>query len=370
MKRLPKDIAELTAFRAFAAAWVVLFHFYDNSSLLASLDTHLFNKGYLGVDAFFILSGFILGHVYGGEKLSNRDSYVSFLWNRFARVYPLHLFTLLLFIFLYVAGSKLHFLSGATGMRWDHLPFHILLLHAWGTTDGHSWNFPSWSISAEAFAYLLFPWLLQFSHRIQPARGFILSVVAFLFANWAVAFQGARLTGLMYNFGIVRILFEFSMGLSLCRLLRARPGLFPRFSLWLSSAALVIMAHLGMSDALIVLTFPIIIGGLAERAKDSSAGIMRSCWLVYFGKVSYSTYLIHYAVQLVFLGMAKKYYALNSELPTWAWLCMVTSVYFASMVCYHMVEEPARKSIRDLVSRKYVKAPSSNVDNAIVLIHP
>ena len=96
-------IHSLTALRFFAAAWVVLFSYWPK---LAGADVpQIVQRGYLGVELFFTLSGFILCHVYLHGFGERRFSYGSFLWNRLARIYPLHLATCLGLIGLALAAG-------------------------------------------------------------------------------------------------------------------------------------------------------------------------------------------------------------------------------------------------------------------------
>ena len=88
---MPQNIKPLTAMRFFAAMWVVAMDYTPSLGLGMS---SLVAKGYLGVELFFVLSGFILSHVYMESFGERRFSYPDFLWARLARVYPVHLATL------------------------------------------------------------------------------------------------------------------------------------------------------------------------------------------------------------------------------------------------------------------------------------
>ena len=88
---MPQILKPLTAMRFFAAMWVVAFHF--TPSLGGGMPA-LVAKGYLGVELFFVLSGFILSHVYMESFGDRRFRYPDFLWARLARIYPVHLATL------------------------------------------------------------------------------------------------------------------------------------------------------------------------------------------------------------------------------------------------------------------------------------
>src|SRR5258708_40084565 len=101
-------MANLTNLRGIAAVWVVLFHF---QSLIVQVilpqQTKLVAKGYLMVDLFFIMSGFIICHVYQQSFQAGltAGSFRRFIVARFARIYPLHLFTLL-FLIILIAATK------------------------------------------------------------------------------------------------------------------------------------------------------------------------------------------------------------------------------------------------------------------------
>jgi peptidoglycan/LPS O-acetylase OafA/YrhL len=171
-----RDIPALTGLRGVAALWVVAYHLREAS---ANGGTGLFDfgpadaliaHGYLGVDLFFVLSGFIIRHVYGcwfAEQVRPQDC-VRFLRYRIARLYPVHIVTLVLMLVLYGAaravGTHPHNLNSYSIFS---LLNNLTLTHAWWGAIG-SPNTPARSISA-----LLFPlgcWLLSRRPQVFPAR--------------------------------------------------------------------------------------------------------------------------------------------------------------------------------------------------------
>ena len=189
----PQVLHSLTSLRYLAAAWVVVFHFSNYFPRTALYEFKGARAGYLGVDFFFVLSGFILAHVYLAKIRDRRFDYWGFIVRRVARVYPMHVATLLLTIVLSLIGARLGW-----GFRvwdlgsWLHLPRamvmrglfdQLVLIHAWGATPGLMFNLPSWSISAEWFAYLAFPALvLLLRWRGLPIWLLVLLAAAFLVA--------------------------------------------------------------------------------------------------------------------------------------------------------------------------------------------
>src|SRR5690606_718800 len=162
----PPDLRALTTLRFLAALWVVLFSAWPH--LDVGFVPTAVTKGYLGVEVFFVLSGFILSHVYL-ESAGRGDgfSYRGFLWARIARVYPMHLVTLAGMIGLGVAATVAGLTVSDSLLGWRSLPAHLSLTHAWGLASSAAFNHPSWSISAEWFAYLSFPAFAFVAWRID-----------------------------------------------------------------------------------------------------------------------------------------------------------------------------------------------------------
>src|SRR5579863_1188837 len=157
------EIKSLTGLRGIAALYVVVFHFVIGQQFTNPFTT-LIAHGYLAVDVFFVLSGFVMTLTYNhlfeeGYSLSNN---IRFLGRRIARVYPLYLAGSLCALILIRAG-----LLEPPHLKLDlALLWNLLMVQSWGITE--SLDGPGWSISAEWAAYLLFPiFLLVFvEHRL------------------------------------------------------------------------------------------------------------------------------------------------------------------------------------------------------------
>ncbi|MBW8882454.1 MAG: acyltransferase, partial [Asticcacaulis sp.] len=192
--------------------WVVSFHFWPN---IGKAMPAVIAKGYLGVELFFVLSGFILSHVYLEAFRTGRFSYRDFLWARLARIYPLHLAITaglgLLILALAVAGVH----AGDKLVVWSSLPAQLTLTQAWGLAPHGGWNHPSWSISAEWFAYLTFPAFAMAALGLwrRPRLAFALAVA--LLVGLYIGFEaiaGFPLTRATMFWGALRIVPCFALG--------------------------------------------------------------------------------------------------------------------------------------------------------------
>lgn len=360
-----KQLLELTSVRAFAALTVVFFHMYQpNPGEAPSLWRRLIRDGHLGVDFFFILSGFILTHVYISRWRAGDFKYRPFLWARFARIYPLHLTMIILFLAAYGLAEFMGF-DDLGGMRWDHLHWHVLLLHSWGFTETHSWNFPSWSVSAEAFAYLAFPAFLFLLPLRRPWLTAAIATTMLLTAWFTLSDRGITLTKLMYDFGIVRILFEFCLGIAVY-LVYEQMHIGPVLASSISGISFLIVlavAAIQGPEIISVLMFATIILGLGFRSQSPKPSLLRSPALVYLGEISYSTYMVH----LLILMAARKIF--EKVTPGLEWgglpgvLMTLTVIYIGSIVFHHGVEVPARWFLRHRPSQSRSQPPQIPAPN-------
>ncbi len=206
--------------RGVAALLVAFFHLRFGISGVPMFDYYVFsfrfgNRGYLWVDFFFILSGFILTYRYRDvcRRLRPRV-YADFIWHRFARIWPLHLVTLV------GAALYLGYKNGAAYVSPSAFIANFFLVHGWAHYFPPPLNFPSWSLSDEWGAYLVLP--LYFFAVARLRSGIIhLVLIVVLFAGlvwYANAFGHGTLDLLRERGGLERCLFQVGIGVSLYQL--------------------------------------------------------------------------------------------------------------------------------------------------------
>ncbi|MEI9985245.1 MAG: acyltransferase [Aliidongia sp.] len=184
----PAHWSALDSLRGLAAVSVVLFHMTWTSPLYP---LPFVRNGYLMVDLFFVLSGFVIASAYGG-RISSPQALGRFLWLRFWRLYPVHLVFLIVFVAVEVAKYIAEYRYGihanhpALGPGWTgDLVANLLLVQ--GLTNGAaSFNGPSWSISVECAVYLMFAGLslAARSRAVVAATSCALSVTGLLLFAW------------------------------------------------------------------------------------------------------------------------------------------------------------------------------------------
>jgi peptidoglycan/LPS O-acetylase OafA/YrhL len=315
----------------------------------------LFGKGYLAVDLFFMLSGFVLWLNYAdsirGRGLSAAPH---FLGRRLARIWPLHAFVL--------SGAVAFALArelGGTANRvqypWSELPMHLLLVQNWGFTDRLTWNDPAWSISCEFAAYLLFPLLAVTIDWRRVPSGTLLAIVGLLAAalHLIMSVNGASTLGDdIPRFGLLRALIEFCIGTILCALwMRRRDGspLRPLFALTPLGVATMFGAVPETLGAPLCFALLLLALGLTP---SSRANPFSWRWVVYLGEISYATYLAHFLLYIAF-KLAFVEDPTNVSLPMVG--LFLATVLAASVLLHHGLERPAQRAINGSLTQKRLR---------------
>ena len=353
-------IPALTGVRAFAAFLVLALHASQNFPNSLS-DLAIIHHGYLGVDLFFILSGFIITHVYASHMASfNLRALQIFLWHRFIRLFPAHA-TVLIFLVIVIAGAKSFNIQLNEPESWDFsvLPWHFLMMHAWGTTSISGWNAPSWSVSAEWFAYLIFPLalpgMLIFSKRaVLPTAFFVLVLSAFIFhvQGWTIKTAWIGIPALL------RVTSEFLCGMLIYRASRMDGyGLASPISDVLAFGSLILFC-LGtvfkLADVGLILLLAILILGVSGPGPGVRT-LFSNRLVLWLGEISYSIYVVHFPVVLILRHGSERmphHNLLDSpSARIGMFLVSLAMTVIAATIFYYVVENPTRRYLRNAAGR-------------------
>jgi len=345
----PAHIRPLTSLRFFAALWVVLFHYWPHLAVAGT--PSLVAKGYLGVELFFVLSGFILCHVYLPGFEAGRFKYGDFLWARIARIYPLHLATLIGIGLMAVIAIALGLSVDPNVLSLPALPANLALLQAWGFAPVAGWNHPSWSISAEWFAYLSFPVFATATIALRRWPGVAVAGALALLAVMYVGFEritGFPLTKANIEWGALRIIPSFSLGCAL--FLAWRTSAADRRKALAGTAffllAALACAYFEAPDMLTVAAFGGLIISLAQVSKGGGRLGSHPAF-VYLGEVSFAIYMVCIPWEVLFVNLAVKTFHLPSkQLPLPLWIIFVVSLIPMAAMAHHLIERPARERVR------------------------
>jgi peptidoglycan/LPS O-acetylase OafA/YrhL len=321
----------------------------------------LVQHGYLGVDLFFVLSGFIIAHVYLYDLVPARAKPLCiFLWHRFVRLFPAHA-TILLGLVVLVAGGRSAGFDFNEPQHWNYrdLPWHFLMVHAWGTTDIAGWNAPSWSISVEWFAYLPFPAVtagtLALPRRAALPLAFatlLIGAVLFDVYRWSIeaAWIGPP--------ALLRVASEFICGVLLYRAVRIdRTSLSLVQSDWLAFGGLLGFcagAFFSANDFVLIACLAVLIAGVSGPGTGVRVvfGCRPAVWL---GGISYSTYLVHFPVLLVLRHVTDHISFLRATESESIRLTLFVGslgiVIGAASLLYYVVENPSRRRLRGLFGK-------------------
>jgi peptidoglycan/LPS O-acetylase OafA/YrhL len=338
----------LTGLRALAALWVVLFHYRTDLEALApwlAPFDRLLGAGYLGVDLFFPLSGFVLAYNYADVLRSfSWRSTRAFVQNRFARVWPVHVVTLHVDLAMAVAAGTIGVGEGGHRRTGEAYVQNLFMVHSWWN-DRPSFNGPAWSISSEWFAYLLSPLLFLAVGRVRRSRVLLLLAAAAYAAMLVTYAVFALPNGNLEHLFFVRILGEFLGGAFLC-LAWVRGGvslrrLLPLLPLGLLAVALVPAASSG--DYWMAPVLGVSVAALAASSGWTARWLSTS-WMVAAGEASYCLYMTHYLLQPVVRGLREW-----GDGTWWtaalALLAVAATLGGAAWLVHVAVERPARRRL-------------------------
>jgi len=360
-------ITNLTPMRGIAAILVVIFHFEIVLVLFLPREiSRFFSKCYLMVDLFFIMSGFIIYHVYGEFFKHNihTTTFNKYIRARLARVYPLHIFTLILTILLVVSQ---HF-------KWNEffnlhaIPTHLLMLQSFGLHSIYTWNVPAWSISAEFAAYIIFPVFAFMLYRFKNSTPIVISALIF-FIYWLLAFKFSKANGTTgrfnldqtYDYGYLRGIAGFLAGGMIYQLFLKKIFWFLKADAMLFVLFVLLFAclHYGVTDLVFIPVFLLLVLSAAYNTGHIKR-FLSNRFLQWLGDISYSVYLMQFPLMILVIVSLPHFgiswngvYSLH--LPYWqaalSCILFLAVLIGVSALSYHYIERPFRKLINGKIRR-------------------
>lgn len=363
----------LDGLRGVAAMLVIWYHFFEGFA--TSPTDQMMNHGYLAVDFFFVLSGFVLGYAYD-DRWKNGLTVRRFLLRRVIRLQPLVVLTVII-------GAVAYILQGS--VKWDGTPVPLstllpaLLLGVFlipvlpgmsaevrGNGEMFPLNGPSWSLFFEYIGSILYAVVL---HRLslRTLRVVVaLSAVA-LAASAVFDMSGAYHLGMGwtlsdYGFvgGFLRLSFSFSAGLLLCRAFRPRRI---RGAFWICSAMLAMIMACpyvggpepsmlnGIYDSICsLLLFPAIVY-IGACGTTTDAFSTRTC--SFLGALSYPIYIIHYPVMYMFYAWVWAAPAERTFSAIWP-VCaaLFAGIILMALTAYRCYDLPVRRRLTSLFLKR------------------
>lgn len=375
----------LDGLRGVAAFMVILFHCFETYAPV--IGRQIINHGYLAVDFFFVLSGFVIGYAY--DDRWDKMSYWGFFKRRLVRLHPMVIMGM-------VVGACLFFFADGMFPLTTQIPawkFFLCLvmglfllpcpnsldIRGWGELN--SFNGPAWSLTYEYIGNILYAFIFR---KLPKAILAVLCVLAaFLTLNLTMGWDvfnlfpypkydvigGWSLEPAQILVGFTRLLYPFLCGLLISRILpshmtEANPSGSPlrlRGGFWWCALMLIaifsipqILGKSGVADGLyqavsIIVLFPIVVLiGAGSRISDPrSAKVCK-----FLGDISYPIYITHYPLMYMQMGWA----ASHQEAPLWMHICVNAGVVILAIglawACLKLYDEPVRKWLTDNVLKR------------------
>lgn len=330
-------------FRGLAAIMVILFHLQHLDLLAGNM---FITKSDIFVDFFFVLSGFVITHS-NYDKLTDLASIKPFAIKRFKRLYPLHLFTLLLVLLFetFRFGVNRNVMPLTNPVFAEDKTFlsflsNLTLTQSLGLFDRVTWNAPSWSISVEFYTYIFVALcLVLFRKNLWLICGICFGLLAW----FIIRHQGSIIYN--YDYGFFRCVYSFLFGLLTYRLSRGLPAgpiSWQRTVAEILFLALTIFAVSSFTHAsswLMPLLFAVVILIFSQESGWLSR-FLASDRLAFLGKLSYSYYLNHTVVlavmDLLLFKLVKLPHTRLGE-QVYILICLV-SIHLLSVFTYRYVE--------------------------------
>lgn len=293
-----KKLLHLESVRGIAAISVAIFHFRTGSIL----EIDFIRNSWLMVDFFFVLSGFVIALNYQ-NKLHTFKDLINFQKKRFLRLYPLHLLTLFVFVGIeilkYLVEIKLSIVANHPAFSSNNFEAFFQNFFLLQNILGNSltFNYPSWSISAEFYTYLIFASFTLILQKFLKLK-YLFFVLIISFSIYQLVQNGMKAE----ETGIYRCIYSFFLGTLLYELHK-----FNKFKVNTLVSSLCVLSSIiavsfaGIMSDIQLMMFPFLFSAIIFSLnnmpqKSAMIRVLSHKWLVYLGTISFGIYMIHASV--------------------------------------------------------------------------
>ena len=362
-----KHFLILDALRGVAALVVVVFHVLE----IYSGGDHvkqLINHGYLAVDFFFMLSGYVMAHAY--DDRWDTMSLLDFFKRRIIRLHPMIIIGMTIGLLFFFFGESPVFPKIADTTIWQALLIFIIgctlipvppSMDIRGWSEMHPLNGPAWSLFFEYIANILHALILRRLSKI--ALGVFVFIAGVALIHLAVTSPNGDIIGgwaiepEQLKIGFTRLLFPYMAGMLLRRTIKLAN---PKNTFLLASLLLIAVLSFprvggydqvwmnGIYDSLtVILVFPIIIylGAIGE-----AKGALSEKICTFLGDLSYPIYIIHYPFTYVFYG-----WVINNDIPIEIGACVGMGLLIIMVILSHLILKFYDEPVRNWLSKRFMK---------------
>ena len=346
-----KLIKPLTSLRFLFALMVFLSHLdWVKNNKFEYLYSSYFKEGYLGVNFFFVLSGFILALNYKNKQIKINRFYIS----RIGRIYPVYIFALFLILPLEIWYAKVDFYG------WlNKILLSIFCLQSFVPDKNYyfSFNWPAWSISTEMFFYAIFPFLIKNNNKYLKTFFVLLSILIIISLNFV---EESTAHALFYINPLFRIV-DFYIGICLYDLFRNKKFTLSKLRWSFIEVFSIIIFfvffyfHSDINQGYRFSVYYWIPVSIIIYIFASSEGVisylLSNKLLIVLGEISFSFYLVHHTVMRYMRYLNEKYDFFHDN------TLLAASIFALSLLLsyamYKLIEVPFNLAIRNFYNHKY-----------------
>ncbi|MAF58373.1 acyltransferase [Ponticaulis sp.] len=339
----------LTGLRFILAIWIAYFHvghMYDHDGFGALPYLEL---GVARVDVFFVLSGFVLTHIYWNNR--NRPfAFGDFMVARIARIYPLHILALGIMLGFLVLGMVMGRADMAEGYPLEGLFANLFMMQSFGAPGGAAWNFPAWAISAEFAGYLAFPLYIWLATKMKAHRTFFFGLCllnVYLVDQVHQMLLHRELSSSTMAWGALRgaVVMLAGVGARVAfedfKVSGFRAGLYALAGA--GGALLAAMNHVG--TAFVAAGGALMIMSLARIDAEGKGTFLAHPTMCALGGWSYAIFILHVPTFMI-MKNALDIVGIPFVVNAWTSLGFTLVVVAIAYPIHKLIEEPCRKAIR------------------------